>query len=79
MGVPQCAAQLYGTKVFNEKKEAGIETIYGCVTTGNEWLFMKLEGEAYYIDSQIYYLNQLEELLGVFQQIIDYYKKTVKV
>ena len=41
LGVPQCAAQMVGTKVFNEKNGTPIEYIYGCVTTGNEWKFLK--------------------------------------
>jgi hypothetical protein len=75
LGVPQCAAQLYGAKVFNQKKGVELEKIYGCVTTGNEWLFMVLEGNQIRIDNEIYYLDNLNEILGVFQFIIDYYKK----
>ncbi len=76
LGVPQCAAQLLGAKIFNEKKGVHLEKIYGCVTTGDEWLFMKLE-DLIYVDTRKYYLIELEELLGAFQVIIDYYKKTI--
>jgi hypothetical protein len=77
LGVPQCAAQMVGAKIFNEKQGVGIEKIYGCVTTGDEWLFMKLEGDLF-IDSRIYYLNELNELLAVFQHLIDYYKAVLQ-
>jgi hypothetical protein len=40
VGVPQCAAQLLGAKLYNEKKGVKLDKIYGCVTTGNEWLFL---------------------------------------
>lgn len=76
VGVPQCAAQLVGAKFFNEKKGIKIDHIYGCVTTGNEWLFLRIDSELT-IDSRIYYLNELNELLAVFQQIIDYYKENI--
>ena len=76
LGVPQCAAQLVGAKFFNEKKGIKIDQIFGCVTTGNEWLFLKIDTELI-IDSRIYYLNELNELLAVFQQIIDYYKENI--
>ncbi len=76
LGVPQCAAQLVGAKFFNEKKGIKIDQIFGCVTTGNEWLFLKIDSELT-IDSRIYYLNELNELLAVFQQIIDYYKQNI--
>ncbi len=77
VGVPQCAAQMIGAKVFNENKGIKLEKIYGCVTTGKEWLFMKLEDKIY-IDKKSYSLDNIEELLGVFQYIIDYYKMAIK-
>ncbi len=77
IGVPQCAAQMIGVKVFNQNKGIKLDKIYGCVTTGKEWLFMRLEDKIY-IDKKTYYLDNIEELLGVFQQIIDYYKLIIK-
>jgi hypothetical protein len=77
LGVPQCAAQMIGAKVFNEKKGVKLEKVYGCVTTGKEWLFMKLEDKIY-IDKKTYTLDNVDELLGVFQSIIDYYKSSIK-
>ncbi len=72
-GVPQCAAQLVGAKVFNEKKGLHLDRLYGCVTTGNDWLFMKLENDLV-IDSRVYYLVEISQLLGIFQRIIGYYR-----
>ncbi len=74
LGVPQCAAQLVGAKVFNEKKGVQLSKIYGCVTTGNEWLFMFLENNTIRIDNKVYYLDNIGEILAIFQHIIDYYK-----
>jgi hypothetical protein len=73
LGIPQCAAQLIGAKIFNERKGVFLDSIYGCVTTGNEWIFLKLETDIL-IDTRIYYLNEIDEILAVFQHIIDYYK-----
>ncbi len=73
IGVPQCAAQLLGAKIFNQKRGTPIEKIYGCVTTGDEWLFMSLENEIL-IDNHKYFISNIEDILGVFQEIIDYYK-----
>ena len=77
LGVPQCAAQLIGAKIFNDKKGRSLEKIYGCVTTGTEWQFICLEKHLS-IDSRIYYLNELSQILAVFQHIIDYYKNILK-
>jgi hypothetical protein len=74
IGIPQCAAQMLGAKIFNEREGNPTEIIYGCVTTGDDWLFMKLENNLLLIDNQKYYLGNLNQLLGTFQTIIDYYK-----
>jgi hypothetical protein len=73
LGIPQCAAQMLGAKIYNEKKKHPLSAIYGCVTTGDDWLFMKLEDDLL-VDPRKYYLGNLGELLGAFQIIIDYYK-----
>ncbi len=76
LGIPQCAAQMIGARVFNEQKGIKLDNIYGCVTTGKDWIFMLLSDKLY-IDKRTYYLENIEELLGVFQQIINYYKQTI--
>jgi hypothetical protein len=73
VGIPQCAAQMIGAKMYNQKKNSTNDTIYGCVTTGDDWLFMKLQTHLE-IDTKKYYLGNLGELLGVFQEIIGYFK-----
>lgn len=75
LGIPQCAAQIVGARVFNQKKGVELEKIYGCITNGDNWLFIKLEGDTIYADRKKYSLTNLPELLGTFQAIIDYYKQ----
>lgn len=75
LGKPQCMAQMIGARMYNQKYGKNIETIYGCVTIGTEWLFLKLEGNEIWIDeNNLLYLNQLPKILGTFQYIIDLYK-----
>ena len=38
---------MIASKIFNEKKGMDLNVIYGCVTTGEVWQFMK------YIDNEI--------------------------
>lgn len=78
IGIAQCAAQMVGAKKYNEKrgyKDGNV--IYGCVTTGDDWLFMRLEDKIE-IDTRKYYLGNLPELLGAFQNIIDFFKQKEK-
>jgi len=74
IGVPQCAAQMVGAKKFNEKR--GItknNIIYGCVTRGDDWIFMRLTDKIE-IDDKKYYLGNLNQLLGIFQCILNNFK-----
>jgi hypothetical protein len=70
----QCAAQMLGAKIYNENNGTPLETIYGCVTTGDDWLFLRLTGNELFVDTRKYYLGQIGELLAAFQHILDYYK-----
>ncbi|TAG37441.1 MAG: hypothetical protein EAZ32_15355 [Cytophagia bacterium] len=75
LGINQCAAQLCGAKIFNESRKNSLPVLYGCVTTGEDWLFMKLEQNILKIDTQKYNLQELPVVLGIFQTIIDFYRK----
>jgi len=77
IGIPQCAAQLIGANIYNQQRNTNLEQIYGCVTTGDIWQFLKLENNEILIDTRRYYLGNVAELLGVFQQIITYCIKSI--
>jgi hypothetical protein len=67
-GIAQCAAQLYGARLFNEAEGKNIPFLYGCATDGVEWRFMRFEGNVFYIDTKIY--TDLREILGFLHSII---------
>ncbi len=70
-GVAQCAAQMYGAYLFNQKEGKNIPILYGCATDGVEWKFMRFENNVFYIDNRVYI--DLREILGVFHHIINTY------
>ncbi len=72
-GLGQCAAQMMGARVYNQKKGNSITTVFGCVTTGETWQFLKLEANIIYIDRMHYYINEVGRILRVWQNIIDFY------
>ncbi|EDN68099.1 conserved hypothetical protein [Beggiatoa sp. PS] len=72
----QCAAQMVGARIFNQSESQPIETIFGCVTNGDVWQFLKLENQTIFIDAKKYFLDNLAQILGVFQEIIDFYRIT---
>ncbi len=70
-GIAQCAAQMYGAQLFNERENSVVPFIYGCATDGIEWHFMKLENDIYYVDNKIY--TDLREILGAWHYVINLY------
>ena len=70
----QAGSQMIGARVFNANNDNPIQTIHGAVTNGKNWIFMKLEGDNLYIDTEKDYSTaNLPEILGIFQVIIDSY------
>src|SRR4051794_21741685 len=49
-GLGQCAAAMVGAQRFNLREQTGIDTIYGCVSDGTEWKFLRLAGTTLTID-----------------------------
>jgi len=72
-GFAQCAAEMYAARLFNQQSGEPHENIYGCVTNAFEWVFLKLEGNTLFVDSERYYLNNLPLLMGVLKNIVEQY------
>lgn len=69
-GLGQCVAEMVAARMFNEREATGIKTIFGAVTSGSEWRFLKLEEEIIFVDKSLYYLAQLNKLLGILLHIL---------
>jgi hypothetical protein len=67
-GIAQCAAQMYGGKLYNEMEGQDIPIIYGCATDGIEWRFLKLENNIFYIDNKT--LTDLPMILGTWHYLL---------
>jgi hypothetical protein len=64
-GMGQCAAAMVASQIFNQRSESEIQRIYGAVTTGSIWQFLKLEGQTLSIDLSEYYLKDVDKILGI--------------
>jgi hypothetical protein len=74
--IPQCVAEMYAARLWNEKYDRPFQPIYGCITTGEKWLFLRYqEGMTIEVDRHSYALNNLETVLGVWQYIINQFIK----
>lgn len=69
--VPQCIAEMYAMQVFNEQNHHPTPIVFGVITNGRRWTFLKLENMQACLDNKQYYLNDLPELLGVWQILVD--------
>lgn len=72
-GLPQCAAELYAAYLLNDSRPS---ELYGVVTTGMEWQFLRLEVEGSVkrirVEKTAYMIAaELPAMLGAFCYIID--------
>ena len=68
-GLGQCVAEMIAAQLFNEREGNAIDTIYGVVTTGEIWKFLKLVGAVASIDLSDYYIvRDVPKILGILWQ-----------
>ncbi|RCJ40015.1 hypothetical protein A6769_05535 [Nostoc punctiforme NIES-2108] len=64
-GLGQCSAEMIAAQKFNEINNIPIKTIYGSVSSGTAWRFLKLEEQTLSIDLNDYTVPPVEILLGM--------------
>ncbi|MEB3218129.1 MAG: hypothetical protein VKN72_18125 [Nostocales cyanobacterium 94392] len=64
-GLGQCIAEMIAAQKFNAENNKSISTVYGSVTSGNLWSFLKLEDTTVTIDLTEYLIPPVEQLLGI--------------
>lgn len=64
-GLGQCVAQMVAAGLFNERRGRGGRPVFGCVTTGEVWQFLRLDGLVVTFDPPRRPLADLPGLLGV--------------
>jgi hypothetical protein len=69
-GLGQCIAEMVASQMFNLKAGKVIPVIFGVVTTGSSWQFLKLEGETASIDSTEHYIDRVDVILGILMECI---------
>jgi hypothetical protein len=69
-GYGQCIAEMVAARIFNQNEGTPRGVLYGTVTTGDIWKFLRLEGDTIWIDRPVYYLDRIEKILGVLFEIV---------
>ncbi|OCQ94235.1 hypothetical protein BCD64_05555 [Nostoc sp. MBR 210] len=70
-GLGQCIAEMVAAQLFNQQKGNVIESVYGSVTTGTNWKFMRLTGQIVEIDLNEYFLSDVGKILGIIKSFIE--------
>lgn len=55
---------------IKEGEENKIPSVYGVVTTGTAWRFLRLTDKRVDIDTQEYYISNVPKIMGIFHSII---------
>lgn len=67
-GLGQCIAGMIAAQIFNQRAGHEISVIYGAVTSGTSWRFLTLQGHFVHIDAMEYFINQVDQILGILTQ-----------
>ena len=70
-GLGQCIAEMIAAQQFNSEEKQEIKTIYGIVTTGNAWKFLKLVERDVFIDMKEYHIDNTAKILGILTAMIE--------
>jgi len=70
LGTPQCLAEMVAARIFNEQHGREVPVVYGAVTTGDVWRFLRLRGSAAEIDLLGYYLQDVERIVAVLVKMV---------
>ena len=69
-GLGQCIAEMVAADIQNRKEHQPTEAIYGVVTSGNAWKFIKLQQSVAYIDMKEYYIDHAGKILGILRAMV---------
>ena len=72
-GMGQCSATMMAAQCFNAQAGTELTTLYGAVTTGNVWKFLKLEGNTLFIDLPEYYIERVGKILGILLTMVGHH------
>ena len=69
-GLGQCGAEMVAAQQLNARSDLH-QPVYGCVTTGSEWKFLRLVDRTLEIDQHEYFINEVPLILGVLLSVFD--------
>ncbi len=70
LGLGQCVAEMVAAQQFNRKSQPSVTTVYGSVSSGTAWKFLKIEGQTVTIDLNDYSMPPVDVILGVLSRMV---------
>lgn len=70
-GIGQCLAEMVASKIFNEKENNAVNNIYGVVTTGSAWKFIKLTNNTAFVDKKEYHIEFIDKIMSILAAMVN--------
>ena len=64
-GLGQCIAEMFAANLFNQNEGNPVTQVYGVVTTGTAWRFIKMQGLDVTIDLDEYSIEKSDKIVGI--------------
>ena len=64
-GLGQCVAEMIAAQCFNAERGNDISCVYGALTSGIDWVFLKLERKKLQLDMAAYTIERCDKILGI--------------
>ena len=69
-GLGQCIAAMVAAREFNAHAATQPAAVYGVVTTGSAWKFLRLVGAEVTLDRREYFVAELDRIFGILAHIL---------
>ncbi len=70
-GLGQCIAEMIASQLYNEREKCAEQKIYGLVTSGNVWKFLKLVNNEVHIDLDDYGIKEIRKIMGILSCMVE--------
>ncbi len=77
LGLGQCVAEMVAAHEFNRDRGEADSPVYGCVTNGDQWQWMKLDGNRALVDPLQQSLADVGSILAAFLAVVAEYEAVV--
>ena len=70
-GLGQCIASMYAARISNERTHERSGPVFGVVTTGAAWKFLRMEGDEVLLDREEHFIDNLPRIMGILTTITE--------